>query len=345
MPRVAVVGAGAIGSTLAGWVAPHYGNLFLLARGESAAVIRDKGIRLYLKGQRATAVPIPIKVIGSLGEIQPTPPEMLVIAVKNYDLDATAQVMRDQLGSHEPIIVALQNGVDNQQILPKYFTKIIYGVVSFNAWRDGPGEVGHDATGLIVLGTPANDLEKEMEEVAGIFRLGLNCTVTDRLQDAAHCKLVVNQANALLTLVGFQRRPIKSFNVLVHIIMSLMWEGVQLIKAAGFREHPLGNIPTWRTIEMGAKLPAFITSALYRVNTKKLGLNSMSQDVFGGKASTELESLNGYMLRLAQKVGFPTPINETIYELAKERFGTDFKPLSEMELRDAIQKKLKSLKS
>jgi 2-dehydropantoate 2-reductase len=342
MPSVTVVGAGAIGSTLAGWVAPRYGNLSLLARGESASVIQEKGLKLYLKGQRTTATPIPLRVIRSISEIPP--PDILVIAVKNYDLDATARDLRNQLGSLQPIVVGLQNGVDNQRILPKYFSKIIYGVISFNAWRDGPGEVGHDEAGLIVLGTPTNDLKDEMEKAARIFHLGLNCTITDRLQDAAHCKLVVNQANALLTLVGFQRRPIKSMSLLVHITMSLMWEGVQLIKMAGFKEHPLGKIPSWRFIETGAKLPSFLMNGLYRFSTRKLGLNSMSQDVFGGKAVTELESLNGYMLRLSQKVGFPSPINETIYEVAKERFSTSFEPISEIELWNLIKERQVMLK-
>jgi 2-dehydropantoate 2-reductase len=338
-PRVVVIGAGAIGSAVAGWIAPHYSDLSLLARGETAKVIREKGMRMYLKGQRAQAVPIPMKVIESLAEIPAS--DILVIAVKNYDLDAVAKEMRGQIGNREPIVVGLQNGVENQQILPQYFAKPIYGVVCFNAWRDAPGEVGHEAKGLIILGTPNNVLKAEMREVASVFQPGLDCTITDRLQDAAHCKLVINQVNALMTLVGFQKRPIESFNVLVHMTMSLMWEGVRLLRAAGFKEHPLGNIPSWRTIEFGAKLPAPLTAALYRFSAKELGLNSMSQDVFSGRAYTELESLNGYMLRLAEKVGFPAPINETIYEVAKERLGPGFKPLPEKELWSLIQKKMK----
>ena len=96
---------------------------------------------------------------------------------------------------------------------------------------------------------------------------------------------------------------------------------------------------------MGAMLPAFMTSALYRRNTKRLGLNSMAQDVFGGRTTTELDTLNGYMLNLARRTGFPTPINETIYDVAKERFGPDFQPISEQELWSLIQQKVRDMKS
>lgn len=127
----------------------------------------------------------------------------------------------------------------------------------------------------------------------------------------------------------------------MKMTMKLIWEGIQVIQAAGFKEHELGSNPSWNFIKMGAKLPASITSIVYRRNVKKFGPNSMTQDIWAGKTTTELESLNGYMLTLAQKVGVPMPINQTIYEIAKERFGQNFQPITEAELWTAIQKKLR----
>jgi hypothetical protein len=48
----------------------------------------------------------------------------------------------------------------------------------------------------------------------------------------------------------------------------------------------------------------------------------------------------GYMLDLARRMAYPTPINKTIYEVAKERFGPDFQPISEQDLWDIIKIKL-----
>jgi len=337
-PKVVVVGAGAIGSSIAGWIAPKYENLSLLARGETLDVIKNHGLKSYLKGGRSAAGALPVHVVGSLTEV--VSPDVLVITVKNYDLNTIAHDMRAQLGDRQPIVVALQNGVQNQKLLPKYFARIVYGVVCYNAWRDAPGEVGHEPRGYVILGTPANDLQDEMQTVKRIFDLGLECVITDRLQDAAHCKLVINLANALMTLVGFQKRQSRSFNLLIRMTLKLFWEGIQLLQAAGFHEHSLGPVPSWRSIKMGATLPTFMTSTIYRLNTKRLGLNSMAQDVFGGKTTTELEVLNGYMLDFAKRISFPTPINETIYEVAKERFGPDFQSISEQDLWNWIKAKL-----
>ena len=342
-PRIVIVGAGAIGSSIAGWIAPKYKNLSLLARGTTLEVIRNHGLKFYLKGGRSTAATLPVRAVGSLAEVPS--PDIVVIAVKNYDLEATARELRDQLGNSEPAVVALQNGVLNQKVLPSYFTRIIYGVVCYNAFRDAPGEVGHDSRGYIIIGTPMNDLQNEMHVVKNIFDLGLRCVITDRLQDAVHCKLVINLANALNTLVGFQRKPMKSFNILVHLTFSLYLEGIQLLQAAGFHEHSLGPIPSWRSIKIGSKLPPFLVSPLYRSRTKSVGPNSMAQDVFGGNDTTELETLNGYMLNLARKTGFPTPINETIYQVAKERFKPGFEPISEEELWAKIRVKVKQVRA
>ena len=326
-----MVGAGAIGSSIAGWVAPHYENLWLLARGESADAIRAEGLRFYLKGQEASTAPVKVKVIESLGEIES--PDAVLVAVKNYDLKSTAKMLRKELGTHQPVVVGLQNGVENQQVLPKYFDKVAYGVVCFNAWRDGPGRVGHQKHGYVIVGTPNNTLMPEQQQIASILRLGLECRVTDRLEDAVHCKLAVNLTNALNALIGADKCPVTDPSATAKLSSKLIWEGIKVLKAAGFREHELGSISSWNTIRAGTMLPNSLLKILYRFRVKEdLGLNSTQQDVFAGKSVTELDSLNGYMLSLAKKTGVSMPINQAVYEIAKERFGKKFEPICEKEL-------------
>jgi ketopantoate reductase len=122
----------------------------------------------------------------------------------------------------------------------------------------------------------------------------------------------------------------------------LIWEGIQVIRANGFKEHELGSIPPWRVFRVSAMLPKSVTGFLYRfVIREDLGLNSTAQDLRVGKTTTELESFNGYLLTLARKAGVPMPINQAVYEIAKERFGPDFQPMTETELLTSIKKKLK----
>ena len=133
-PIIVVVGAGAIGLSLTGWISPQNRDLFLLARGNSVPEIRSHGIQLHQTDQE-TIPSIQVNVIESLEEIPS--PDIIIITVKNYDLDQTAQTLRRQLGNQQPIIASLQNGVENQRILPKYFSKPTFGVICYNAWREG----------------------------------------------------------------------------------------------------------------------------------------------------------------------------------------------------------------
>jgi 2-dehydropantoate 2-reductase len=337
-PNVLIVGAGAIGLSVTGWIFPYNENLHLLARGESVAAIRRHGLRLYQIGQEATAVPVPVKVIESLDEIQP--PEIIIIAVKNYDLDRTAQTLRHQLGNYQPIVATLQNGLENQQILPKYFSRVAYGVVCFNAWREGAGKAAYVKRGYLVIGTPNNDLQVELQSVKSVLYPGLECFITNRLQDAVHCKLAINLINALMALVGFRKRSIESEKILVHMTTRLLWEGIQVLQAAGFREHDLGNMPSWSDIRIAVNIPESPANPLYDFIVNRVGPTSMTQDVFGGKTNTELESLNGHMLELAHKVGVPMSINQAIYEIAKERFCFGFKPIQEIDLWEMINNKI-----
>ncbi|MFB3888348.1 MAG: ketopantoate reductase family protein [Candidatus Bathyarchaeia archaeon] len=329
-PHVIVVGAGAIGLSVAGWIFPHCANLHLLARGESVSVIRSSGLRAYQKGHESKNSPMPLKVIESLDEAPP--PDVMVITVKNYDLDRTAQTLKSQLGSLQPIVVAVQNGVENQQILPKYFSRVVYGVICYNAWRNGVGVVEYAKRGHIIIGTPRNNLQPELQIVKDVLSLGLTCTITDRLRDAAHCKLALNLINALLALVGLRKREIKSYKTLIHIATRILWEGIQVLQAAGIKEHELGTLPSWKDVQVAMSMPESLKNPFYAAIVNGAGPWSMTQDIFGGKSTTELESLNGYMLTLARKVGVPMPINQVIYDIAKERFRPDFQPIDEADL-------------
>jgi 2-dehydropantoate 2-reductase len=337
-PNVLVVGAGAIGLSITGWIFPHNKNLHLLARGESVNAIRSHGLRLYQIGQEATTAPIPVKVIESLDEVPP--PDIIIITVKNYDLEKTAQTLWHQLGNCRPIVASLQNGVENQQILPKYFSKAIYGVVCYNAWRDGVGKVSYVKRGYLIIGTLRSDLCTELQTVEDVFKPGLECSVTNRLQDAVHCKLAINLINALMALVGFRKRSIESEKILVHMTTRLLEEGIQVLQAAGFKEHYLGSLPSWSDIRIAVDIPESTANPLYDFIVNRVGPTSMTQDVFGGKTTTELESLNGYMLELARRVGVPMPINQAIYEIAKERFCSGFRPIEEIDLWEMINNRI-----
>jgi len=334
--NVVVVGAGAIGLSLTGWLFQSVERLHLLARGNSLIELKNKGVQLCPVGKEATTYPV--DVIASLDEIDS--PDIILLTVKNYDIEATAAMLKQQLKGKEPIIVSLQNGLENQRIVPKYFSRALFGVICYNAWREGNTVVKFVKPGHLVIGALANERAKDLQIVADVLSPSLRCDVTDRLQDAVHCKLAINLINGLMALVGFRKRSIESEKILVHMTTRLLAEGVEVVQTAGFKEQDLGSMPSWRDIELAVDMPESSENPLYDFIINRVGPTSMTQDVYGGKANTELDSLNGYMLELARRVGVSTPINQAIYEIAKERLHPGFTPIEEGDLWEIISNRI-----
>ncbi len=324
--KIVFFGAGAIGQSVGGWIAPHHDNLYFLDRGDVAGNLKEKGITLFEQNKKDEKVHVAVQVIDDIGEAKDA--DVIVLGVKNFSLDAVAKTVRDSVGDG-PIIIAMQNGVENQKILPKYFSKVIYCVIGYNAWIDGPGVVGYQKKGPLVFGTRNNELMDEMKEIAAVFNRGVETVVVDHLQDAAHSKVIINLTNSLTTLIGHGFRPVSDEGLFQRLLTNLLYEGTKIAKAAGYRECKIGGMPPWLIMKLGATLPRFLTRGMFRKNAKKMVMSSMAQDIIqrGGRDS-ELETINGYMVGLAEKHNVDAPYNRAVYELCKREFSREkFSPL------------------
>lgn len=337
--KVVIIGAGAIGGCLGGWLSEVYSGIYLLDQGEVAKNLKEKGLTLYKQGEENNKKKIRVNVIDKLSDVEDI--DLIAIAVKNYSLEAVAKDVRAQIKS-EPLILALQNGTANQSILPKYFKKVIYSVIEFNAWFDEPCVIGYQNKGPFVLGTLANDIPEELKAVSEFIGKAVEIITTDRIRDAAYCKMVINLTNSYTSLVGFKYREISSMPLFKKVLSNSMYEGVKIIKAAGIREFKVENMPSWSKIRASAKLPDFITNGIFKKNLDKMVLSSMAQDILQRKSGvSELDSLLGHFVELADKYKVSAPYNKAVYELCKAEFSkSDFVPLTEEQVWEAVKKNL-----
>jgi len=335
-PEIVIYGAGAIGGTLGGWISPHYGRVSLLARGEHAAAMKSYGLNLHSPKDKKLPYSIPVSVIDDLA--QKPEADIVVLAVKNYDLEQAAIDIKAKL-TREPLIVAAQNGVENQDILPRYFSNIIYSVICFSAWLEKPGTVCYLPGGAIVLGTPHSpdeQLRYSIQTVRNIFNLGIKTEITDHFQDAMHCKLVMNLMNGLFSLTGVHVQNISSMRTLKKLMVGTLLEGIEIVQKAGYREVKLPRMPSWKTLRILGMLPNFV----FRMFIRNMLPDSTSQDIHDRKKTiSEIDTLNGYIVNIADSLGIAAPYNRTIYRLAQTGFSNDaFKPLDVKVLWQNIQK-------
>ncbi len=337
-PNIIIYGTGAIGATLGGWLTKDYNNVYLLARGNNLRALKSNGLILYEIDEKNSKT-IPVNVIEDLNEVES--PEIILIVVKNYDLEEVAKDIYEKVGNNA-IIVGLQNGIENQKILPKYFSKIIYGVIVMSAWRDSPGVFGTRGKNLLILGTKNNKNQEILERVTHILNKSFPTKSTKNFQDAAHSKLVMNLINSIFTLIDQKNQDEDSIFKLWKIFVNTFLEGVKIVKAAGYKEYKLKGLPNWKSMEFALNLDRKITLDNFRKSIRFSWLNSMAQDMLiRQKQISELETLNGYLLSLADKYGLEVPYNRTIYKLCKESFTKiPYKPLDVEIIYKEIKKNL-----
>ena len=139
--KILFIGPGAIGASVAAWVAESYHSVWIMGHGETQVALRQNGITTYdFAAPERTRRTVRVATVDRPGDIGDV--DIVVLAVKNYNLEAVARQVHEALGDR-PIIVSMANGIDNQRILPKFFSKVIYCVVGYNARRDAPVVVGY----------------------------------------------------------------------------------------------------------------------------------------------------------------------------------------------------------
>ena len=335
---IVIYGIGGIGATIGGWLTQKNDNVYLLARGENAQTLESHGLILHERGND-NLEPIPVKVIEDLNEI--TNIDIIVITVKNYDLEEVAKDISTKLGD-VPIVVGLQNGFENQQILPKYFTKVVYAVVVQSGWREEPGKFGTRGKGHLTLGTPENENPEITEKIAKILNLGIPTKTTQQFQDAAHSKLIINLSNATFTLISSELKDDDAIFKLWDIFMNVYLEGVEVVKAAGYKEYELKGLPSWNVMELSRNLDKATAIKNFGRNLKYSWFNSMAQDmIHRQKNQSELESLTGYLVKLADSLNIKIPYNRVIYELSKQQFEKKpYQPLQVETVWEEINKNL-----
>ena len=286
-PKILFIGTGAIGGSVAAWVAENYPATFVMAHGQTLAALRGQGLTVYrFAAPEETRRTVRVAVVERPGTVADA--AVVVLAVKNYSLEAVARQVKDELGDR-PIIVSLANGIDNQRVLPKLFSKVIYGIASYNARREAPGVIGYQRKLPLLIGTLDNGLPSELKLVQSILARGCPTDVVDRMQDAVHSKIVINLTNALDALLGRGARPLTNLAAFQELLSQTLWEGVRTVRAAGHREYRVPGMPPFALLHLTAAVPGWVIRPLFRRELSAMRMSSMTQDVMlRGAEDTEL---------------------------------------------------------
>ncbi len=314
---ITIAGAGSVGCYVGARLAAAGRNVTLLTRPALANQIARYGLLCSdLDGNNTAVAPERLKVSVS-PEHALAGAKLILVTVKSHDTGAMAALIAEHAGD-DALIASLQNGVANAGVLRQNLTsdRVIDAMVPFNVIQRRPSDAAprvHRATGGTIL----------VEQRASGLRSVLNVPYMpvgghDDIEAVLWGKLLVNLNNGLNALSGLpivEQLGNRRWRVLVSRQLS---EGLAVLTAAGVRYAPYEGVPQ-RVLALAMRLPdpLFRIAARRMLSMDKTARSSMWEDLQAGRR-TEIDHLQGEIIRLADKVKRAVPLNRRVRDLVKE---------------------------
>ncbi|MCX5694271.1 MAG: 2-dehydropantoate 2-reductase [Candidatus Omnitrophica bacterium] len=312
--RIAVIGAGAIGCLVAGYLKQKGEEVTLVGRGPSVKAINDNGIIISgVRGNRSVRV--------SIAETLNYIPDLVILTTKTQDIDSaladSARLM------HSSLLLTTQNGVQADKIAAKYLPpeKIVSSIVMFGATNFEPGKVVHNFEGSWIIGNFFNSHPTEsLIALSLVLDKAFPTIISQDIQGMKYLKIFVNANNCLPAILGKSMQDVFS-DLTVSRISIAIWKeafeafdkiGIDLVSLPGF---PVENITKFTS--MPSVHAAEIFSGLMRNLSKDPLYGSILQSIMRGKLS-EIDYINGEFVRLGQEHNLQLPLNKILVEMVHE---------------------------
>jgi 2-dehydropantoate 2-reductase len=296
--KTVIMGAGAMGGLFGGLLAFSGEEVWLVdVQKEQVDVINSVGLtleegdKLQIIGVNAT------RDVASIGKA-----DLVLFFVKTYH---TEQAVSDALAleKEDTIFLTLQNGLGNEEVLCKRIDpkKVMLGVTGQGATFLGPGHVRHAGRGKTFIGELDHGVSDRAIHVARMFgEAGIDTEVSANIHDLIWDKLLVNVGiNALTALTELKNGQLLDYPETLRIMEALVSEAAEVARRKGIRieGNPIERVKSVAEATRGNR-------------------SSMGQDI-DFRRKTEIDAINGAVVREAKRLGLPVPCNEVVTDLIK----------------------------
>ena len=314
--RIAIIGAGAIGSVIGGLLYKAGEDVTLIGRKSHVDAINHNG--LILEGQSGKTV-IQVKAAENLD----FKPELALLTVKAQDVESSIKKVQLFLSSTQ--VVTMQNGVRSDDQVAGLLGKenIISSVVTFNSQFLEPGKASYSipfSKTALLIGEPFGNKGSRLQTLSTLLNKALGTDIIEDIRAAHWTKLIWNLQTAVPAITGLSYQDSYQYPEVRELTISLLKEGLKVIKAAGIKTANVPGFPM-EPIEAMARESLPTASSLLKKIAESLGkvpvLGSTLQSIKRG-TSTEVDYLNGEIVNLGKKMGIPTPVNSLIVGLVHQ---------------------------
>ena len=313
--RMLAFGAGALGTYIAGSLALHGYPVVFIEQPQVAAELRRNGLRLTILGQ--THHILQPRLVGSLDEaLQYGPFDLALFALKSFDTRAALESLGPALERMPPVL-CLQNGVENEALLAEYLGKerVIAGTVTSAVGRRAAGDILLERLRGVGLWA-GHRLSRRL--AAALNQAGLNARLYARAGDMKWSKMLTNLlANASSAILDMTPTEVYAHPRLFRLEAAQLREALRVMAASGIRVVDLPGSPV-RLLAVALRgLPVDLARLLLRRragSARGAKMPSFHIDLHSGRGKSEVDYLNGAVVRLGERLGVPTPANRLLNE-------------------------------
>ena len=315
--RIGVLGAGAIGCFVGGRLAANGADVVLVGRDRLKEELVASDLTLTdLEGAPVVVAKENVKVTTSVEDLADR--DVVLVCVKSLQTAEVAAKLAHVLGDRSAIVVSLQNGVRNADVIRAHVSKqiVLGAIVGFNVVGASNGVFRRTTSGALLV--EAHEDPRVTDLARALRAAGFDVDLTRDFRAQQWTKLVSNVNNAVGALSDVPTRDLIFTPGYRRIMRVIIAEAIDAMRAAGIRPAKQGPIPVG-LFPLLLRLPTPILRVALRAQLKvdPEARSSMWQDLALGRA-TEVDDLNGEIVRLAEAHGARAPINRRIVELVHE---------------------------
>jgi 2-dehydropantoate 2-reductase len=310
------IGAGAIGTYIGGSLALQGHQVAFIERPEVAEELRTRGLRLSLLGQEYH-LPNP-QVDGSIEEALAAQKfDIALFALKSFDTHSFLEVLPEDK-SKIPAILCLSNGVENEPTLAAALgdENVIAGTVTSAIGRRGAGDIILER--LRGVGVAAGHPLSE-RLAAAMREAGLNAQLFPNAADMKWSKMLTNLiGNATAAILDIPPGEVFAHPGLYRLEIQQLRETLRVMRKQYIQVVDLPGTPV-RLLAFAVRfLPLVVSRPLL---TKAIGggrggkMPSFYIDLHAGRGKSEVDYLNGAVVRAGEQAGIPTPVNRLLRDV------------------------------
>lgn len=312
--KIAVIGAGAIGSLVAAYLTQNNQEVELIGRPEAVAAIRQQGVRV--SGVRGD-ITIPVAAATQVS----SQPELVILATKTQDSEAALTANLAQI--KDALLLTTQNGIQAEALVAKYLPegRIISSIIMFGVTYVRPAEVVHNFEGSWIIGRFFNQApDGVLVQLSSLLSQAFPTVISEDIRGMKYLKIFLNANNCIPALLGVSMQEAFSDLRVSRLGIAIWKEGLGVVSKAGIKLVSLPAFPVENLTKL-TSLPgaqaAEIFSGIMTGLSKEPLYGSVLQSIQRNRPS-EIDYLNGEFLRLGADYQFAAPLNQRLVELVHQ---------------------------